>query len=107
MDGYDKLKPFGFSIHGCLDGFSRRILGLEVQRSIKNPQCVANCFVKHAKAAPGCPVRVHTDAGTENGLVAGIQCYLRAEGLDEYPGSKSPKYVSSTRNQRIECQWSH
>ena len=30
LDGYDKLKSFGFSIHGCLDGFSRRILWLEV-----------------------------------------------------------------------------
>ncbi len=36
-----------------------------------------------------------------------MQCYLRAEGLDEYSGSESHKYVSSTRNQRIECQWSH
>ena len=23
-DGYDKLKPFGFPIHGCMDGFSRK-----------------------------------------------------------------------------------
>ena len=23
MGGYDKLKPFGFAIHGCIDGFSR------------------------------------------------------------------------------------
>ena len=107
MDGYDKLKPYGFSIHGCVDGFSRRILWLEVQRSNKNPRCVASYFVKHVKAAHGCPVRVYTDPGTENGLVAGIQCYLRAEGLDEYAGSKSHKYVSSTKNQRIECQWSH
>jgi len=52
-------------------------------------------------------MRVYTEPGTENGLVAGIQCYLRAEGLDEYAGSKSHKYVSRTRNQRIECQWSH
>jgi len=52
-------------------------------------------------------MRVYTDPGTENGLVAGIQCYLRAEGLDEHAGSKSHQYVSSTRNQRIECQWSH
>ena len=29
------------------------------------------------------------------------------EGLDEHAGSESHKYVSSTRNQRIECQWSH
>ena len=24
LDGYDKLKPFGFAIHGAIDGFSRR-----------------------------------------------------------------------------------
>lgn len=30
VDGYDKLKPFGFCIHACIDGYSRRILWLEV-----------------------------------------------------------------------------
>ena len=107
IDGYDKLKPFGFSIHGCVDGCSRRIIWLEVQRSNKNPKCIAKYFLNHVKAARGCPVRVYTDPGTENGLVAGIQCYLRADGWDEYAGSKSHKYVTSTCNQRIECQWSH
>ena len=107
MDEHDELKPFGFSIHACVDGFSQRIIWLEVQRSNKNPKCVASYFIKHVKAAHGCPIRVYTDPNTENGLVAGIQCYLRAEGLDEYAGSKSHEYVSRTRNQRIECQWSH
>ena len=26
LDGCDKLKPFGFPIHGAIDGYSRRIL---------------------------------------------------------------------------------
>lgn len=30
IDGYDKFKLFGFFIYGCVDGFSRRILWLEV-----------------------------------------------------------------------------
>ena len=30
IDGYDKLKPYGFCIHGAVDGYSRRILWLEV-----------------------------------------------------------------------------
>ena len=107
VDGYDKLKPFGFSIHGCVDGFSRRIIWLEVQRSNKNPREVAKYFFKYVKASRGCPTRVYTDPGTENVLIAGIQCYLRAEGTDEYAASKAHKYVSSTSNQRIECQWSH
>ena len=29
IDGYDKLKPFGFCIHGAIDGYSRRIMSLE------------------------------------------------------------------------------
>ena len=44
---------------------------------------------------------MYTEPGTENGLIAGIPCYLRAEGLDEYAGLKSHKYVSSTRNQTM------
>ena len=53
------------------------------------------------------PARVYTDPGSENGLVAAMQCYLRGEGLDEYAGSLAHKYVTSTSNQRIECQWSY
>ena len=30
IDGYDKLKPFGFCVHGYIDGFSWRIMWLEV-----------------------------------------------------------------------------
>ena len=29
MDGYDKLKPYGFAIHGCIDGLSRRLIWLQ------------------------------------------------------------------------------
>jgi len=35
IDGHDKLKPYGFSIHGCIDGFSRRIIWLEVNKFFK------------------------------------------------------------------------
>ena len=41
MDGYDKLKPYGFPVHGCIDGFSRRILWLEVGRTNNNPAVIA------------------------------------------------------------------
>ena len=35
VDGYDKLKPFGFPVHGCIDGWSRRIMCLKLTRSNK------------------------------------------------------------------------
>ena len=43
LDGYDKLKPFGFEIHGCIDGYSR-VLWLNIIRSNKDPKEVCNLF---------------------------------------------------------------
>ena len=31
LDGYDKLKPYGFPIHGAIDGFSRKVLWLSAR----------------------------------------------------------------------------
>ena len=59
IDGYDKLNPFGFSIHECVDAFSRRIIWLEVQRSNKNPQLIARYFMRSVKGAHECLVRVY------------------------------------------------
>ena len=41
IDGYDKLKPFGFCIHGAIDGYSRRILWLEA--SVINTERSKSC----------------------------------------------------------------
>ena len=35
--GYDKLKPYGFAFHGAIDGFSRKIIWLNVSSSNNNP----------------------------------------------------------------------
>ncbi len=40
-DGYDKLKPFGFPIHGCIDGWGRKIIWLYVTRSNNFPSNIA------------------------------------------------------------------
>jgi len=52
IDGYDKLKPFGFSIHGAIDGFSWKILWLEVTRSNNSPDNIAT-LLKHCKGIEG------------------------------------------------------
>ena len=56
LDGYDKLKPWGFPIHGCIDGFSRRIMWLEVARSNNLPEYPAMYYVEAVKDLGGCPV---------------------------------------------------
>ncbi|KAK3729180.1 hypothetical protein QZH41_000583 [Actinostola sp. cb2023] len=61
MDGYDKLKPYGFPIHGCIDGFSRKMLWLRLSRSNNNPSVVANWYLEAVKELGGCPVKIRTD----------------------------------------------
>ena len=39
LDGYDKLSPFGFYIHGAIDGWSRKLLWLEVASTNKAAIC--------------------------------------------------------------------
>lgn len=99
QDGYDKLKPWGFPIHGCIDGFSRKILWLNVTRSNNLPENPAKYYLTIVNEFGGAPVQLVTDLGTENGLVAAMQCYFR-------DNPEAHRYVPSPRNQRIEGWWS-
>ena len=95
-DGYDKLKPFGLPIHGCVDGFSRKCLWLKVVGTNKNPVVPASFYISTVDELGLCPALARTDCGTENGQLSAIQCAF----IDN-------KYGNSHANQRIENWWSH
>lgn len=99
VDGYDKLKPYGFPIHGCIDGWSRKILWLKVTKSNNHPEIIANFYLNLVSELGGCPVKLRTDCGTENGTMAAMQCTLK-NNIDAH------KYGTSPANQRIEGWWS-
>lgn len=105
-DGYDKLKPYGFPVHGCIDGFSRRVMWLKVTRSNNDPSVVGRFFLECVVETGACPTLVRTDRGTENGTMATIQCFLRRNHHDQLSGIKAHRYGSSHSNQRIEAWWS-
>lgn len=105
-DGYDKLKPYGFPIHGCIDGFSRKVIWLKVSRTNNDPAVIAGFYLEAVEELGGCPVILRTDTGTENTVIAAVQSYLRCDGQDEHAGAKAHVYGSSHSNQRIECWWS-
>lgn len=44
MDGWDKLKPFGFAVHGSIDRYSRKILWLEVCNSNNHPRIITKYY---------------------------------------------------------------
>ena len=106
LDGYDKLKPFGFCIHGCIDGYSRRIMWLEVGTTNNDPRVIAKYFIDCVRQVQGTASIVRADRGTENVKVAGIQRFLRRNDTDSFSGNSSFMYGKSVSNQRIEAWWS-
>jgi hypothetical protein len=103
IDGYDKLKPFGFAIHGAIDGYSRRILCLHVGQSNNDPRMIAQYFVDYIRGIGGTARRIRADCGTENTHVAQIQRFLRRNYVDSFAKEKSFIYGKSVANQRIEA----
>uniref|UniRef100_T1IZD9 Integrase core domain-containing protein n=1 Tax=Strigamia maritima TaxID=126957 RepID=T1IZD9_STRMM len=81
VDGYDKLKPFGICISGCIDGFSRKVLWLKPYYTNNDPYIIAGYFLETVVALHGCPKIVRQ---------TGNQCYIKG---------------TSTSNQRIEAWW--
>ena len=107
IDGYDKLKPFGFSIHGAVDGFSRRILWLEVATSNNDPRVIARYFLQTINSLGGVvPTLIRSDHGTENVIVRQLQIFFRLGHGDAHADGKSFIVGKSTSNQRIESLWS-
>ena len=107
VDGNDKLKHFGFPIHGAVDGYSHRVMWLYVDTTNNDPKVMARYFVDCVEEVKGCPSLVRTDCGTENVVIAGVQSFLRAKCNDDLAGEKAHHYGPSTGNQRIEAWWSY
>lgn len=75
-------------------------------KSNNNPKIPARLYLDAVENLKGCPQVVRSDCGTENVLIAGMQSYFRANGNDEFAGTKAHQYGSSPSNQRIEGWWS-
>lgn len=72
VDGYDKLNPYGFAIHGCVDGYSRQIMWLEVATTNNDPGIAAYYFLKTVKRYKCLPTILRTDKGTENIIIESL-----------------------------------
>ena len=96
-DGYDKLKPYGFAIHGCIDGWSHKVLWLLVTRSNNYPDNIASYFLETTEKYGRCSVKVCTGLGTENSTMVALQSF--------FCNDVAHCYCSSPRNQRIEGFW--
>ncbi|XP_071956877.1 uncharacterized protein [Antedon mediterranea] len=99
IDSYDKLKPYGICINGCIDGFSRRVIWLEANSTSSDPKVIAGYYIQAVRNYMGCPKFIRTDFGTENSVVGSMQQFLSKENSSFIRGT-------SQHNQRIESWWS-
>ncbi|XP_067045483.1 uncharacterized protein [Acropora muricata] len=106
IDGFDKLNRWGFYVHGAIDGYSRKMLWLQVFVTNKDPWLVGKFFMEYVKESSVCPCRTRTDPGTENPILA-IKCqmFLRRHHDDALQGPNSHYTGSSEINQPIEAFW--
>lgn len=106
MDAYDKLKPYGISISGCIDGFSRKIIWLKASPICSDPKVIAGFYMKTVESLRGFPLCLRSDMGTENGAVEDLQIFLRQQSILRQSSMTPFIYGTSQANQRIELWWS-
>ena len=65
IDGYDKLKPYGFAIQGAIDRFLRRMLWLDVGSTNNNPNIIAKYILDTVIQLNTLQCILRCDRGTE------------------------------------------
>ena len=105
IDGHDKLKLFGFSLHGCIDGFSRRLIWLEVSSSNKKAEVLGKFYLDAVRHQQSIPKKLKADDGTEHAIIQPIHILLR-DLVGDNNSVNSFFIVLLTHNQQIKACWS-
>ena len=99
LDGHHSLIRWKFVVHGCIDGFSRRIIFLRCSTN-NLAQTVLDLFMNSIENDRGLwPSRVRVDYGVENVMVCDAMVDKWGQGRGSFIAGPS------TRNQRIERLW--
>lgn len=99
LDGHHSLIRWKLVIHGCIDGFSRRIMYLRCH-SNNLAETVLDLFLDTVrKDGDRWPSRIRVDREVENVLICDAIVQFRGEGRASFIAGPS------THNQRIERLW--
>ena len=86
IDWDNQLKPYGFLIYGCIDGFFWRIIWIKVAPNNKNPSAIASYCYFAVRGMHGIPIWIRPVNGTGNSTIEPIQIFLRSSEDDEIAG---------------------
>jgi len=91
IDGYDKLKPYGFCVHGGIDGCSRRLIWLEIGTTNNNPEVIAKFYLDAVKQVGGLPgISFFLMTSTINSSSTGDKYFVK-ESIKRESGTWLPK----------------
>ena len=99
LDGHHSLIRWKLVVHGCIDGFSRRILYLSCSSNNLAETGLELFLDAILKDGERWPSRIRVDRGVENVLVCDAMVQARGEGRGSFIAGPS------THNQRIERLW--
>ena len=123
MDQHDKWKRFGLFWHGCMDGFSGKILWLVIWWTNSNPRFVCAQYVKAVRTVggmslsfpsfivgvsdskSGAPCVTQSDLGTENYNVAYAHTHIRQALDPTLAGSIQHNWKRGHTNIKPEQMW--
>ena len=103
VDGHDKLMgfqnhTFPLAIYGAIDTASRKILWLKLWVSNSDPKRIGKWYIEYLSSTKQMASFMWMDKGTETGVLATINAYLREQHGDIEP-SETIIYGPSTSNQ--------
>ena len=70
------MRPFDVYVHGCIDGFSGKIIWLHVANTNKDPAVIAYYFLKEVEAVNGTATKIRADLRSENSYIYCIQTFF-------------------------------
>ncbi|XP_046448542.1 uncharacterized protein LOC124197236 isoform X2 [Daphnia pulex] len=97
VDSHHKLSRWKFYVQGCVDGFSRLMVVLNLASNNRAETTLRQFLIAVAKW--GLPLRVRSDHGTENYGVCDFMLVARSEVSNPFIAG------TSVHNQRVERSW--
>ena len=87
LDGHDKMmgyqnSTFPLAVYGCIDTASRKKMWLRIWTTNSNPKLVGRWYLEHLLETRTISRMITLDKGTETGVMASVQAYLRRNHRD-------------------------
>ena len=90
---------FPLAVYGCIDTASRKLLWLRVWDSNSRPELIGRWYLEYLYESRIMPAYLRIDKGTETGIMATMQAYLRRNDNTLDDPTDSVIYGPSTSNQ--------